>query len=424
MRILAAILLALVGVSAALAQTPEPPPGMNSSVIITVITSENGTNGNLNLELSGTFPGDPISFTLDQPGDLQPGMVNSYNFIVPHTFCEMFQFKLTLDGNDDWLGQQVSITIDGAEVWFDNVFYEGGGLTAGSWRGGTWDGTDAYQSHCSMTPAQVTFVTGTDGTVDNPVFYLQGDFSASPYAFYMDQPGDLQIGQTDTYSFLVPMGFCQMTGWKLVKGTTGGVDDTWLANENHISIDSTEVYFDTVFYETGPITYSSNVGGTWNGTEAYQSRCPALHFAGGLIALSTPTPVPFNQSLRALATPTQVPFNQSLRALATPTPLRLGALPLLATATLPAPAVQCPGAPAPRLVVGGQARVVPGLPNRLRAEPTTSAAILTNIPPGGIFVVTGGPTCAEGYTWWQVNYNGSSGWTVEGSGNEYFVEPI
>ena len=51
------------------------------------------------------------------------------------------------------------------------------------------------------------------------------------------------------------------------------------------------------------------------------------------------------------------------------------------------------------------------------AASRTAAAgsmILANLPAGSIFSVVGAPSCSEGMIWWQVNYNGQSGWTAEG----------
>ena len=86
-------------------------------------------------------------------------------------------------------------------------------------------------------------------------------------------------------------------------------------------------------------------------------------------------------------------------------------------------AYDCPGAPPVRLRVGMTARVTPGLPNKIRSQPATGAAEVGSIPGEGIFSVTGGPTCADGYTWWQVNYQGLIGWTASGTAQEYWVEP-
>jgi uncharacterized protein YraI len=83
----------------------------------------------------------------------------------------------------------------------------------------------------------------------------------------------------------------------------------------------------------------------------------------------------------------------------------------------------CSNAPAPRLTVGAQARVTPGLPNKVRAAPSMAAAQVGQIPGEGVFTVLSGPACGDGYRWWQVNYNGLVGWTANGSGGEYWVEP-
>lgn len=91
--------------------------------------------------------------------------------------------------------------------------------------------------------------------------------------------------------------------------------------------------------------------------------------------------------------------------------------------TAPA-AFNCPDALPPRLVAGGQGRViVGGAPNNLRAEPFTTAAIVGEIPAGGAFTVLRGPDCGGDVIWWQVDMNGLIGWTAESQGQDYFTEP-
>lgn len=82
---------------------------------------------------------------------------------------------------------------------------------------------------------------------------------------------------------------------------------------------------------------------------------------------------------------------------------------------------ECPGAPSPRLTVGGQGRVTPGTPNRMRAEP--GGRYVRDIPAGGTFDVLDGPVCEDGFVWWRVNYRGTEGWTAEGQGEQYWLEP-
>ncbi|PJF37147.1 MAG: hypothetical protein CUN49_01845 [Candidatus Thermofonsia Clade 1 bacterium] len=87
----------------------------------------------------------------------------------------------------------------------------------------------------------------------------------------------------------------------------------------------------------------------------------------------------------------------------------------------------CPPLLPPRLRIGGAGRVTPGAPNALRTQPTVNnqiSRVIGNIPGGQVFSVLNGPICADGYTWWQVNYQGMVGWTPEGEGATYWLEPI
>lgn len=78
-----------------------------------------------------------------------------------------------------------------------------------------------------------------------------------------------------------------------------------------------------------------------------------------------------------------------------------------------------------RLYVGLTAQVTPGLPNNLRALPGESGTYLGEIPPGFPFEIVGGPECNSNILWWQVNYQGTIGWTGEaGSADDYWLEPI
>ncbi len=83
----------------------------------------------------------------------------------------------------------------------------------------------------------------------------------------------------------------------------------------------------------------------------------------------------------------------------------------------------CPGLLASRLVRGARGRVLPGIPNRLRPEPSTDAKILVEMSAGSTFTVLQGPHCAENIAWWQVRYGDIIGWTAEGQGDTYWLEP-
>lgn len=70
------------------------------------------------------------------------------------------------------------------------------------------------------------------------------------------------------------------------------------------------------------------------------------------------------------------------------------------------------------------ARVTPGLPNVIRSQPGRgNGVILGQIPGGGVFNVLSQSSCAGGMIWWQVNYQGVVGWTAEGEGSTYWLEP-
>jgi hypothetical protein len=87
--------------------------------------------------------------------------------------------------------------------------------------------------------------------------------------------------------------------------------------------------------------------------------------------------------------------------------------------------VRCSQSLVSQLLPNTVARVTPGLPNRMRITPDSSGAIIGEIPGGATFSIVGGPQCGpEGWLWWQVNYNGTVGWTAEGDTTTYWLEPV
>ena len=75
------------------------------------------------------------------------------------------------------------------------------------------------------------------------------------------------------------------------------------------------------------------------------------------------------------------------------------------------------------MVVGNDGRVTPGTPNRLRTSPSLGGDVSGEIPGNGIFTVLSGPVCADGYAWWFVEYQGTTGWTAESGDGEYWLVP-
>jgi WD40 repeat protein len=89
-----------------------------------------------------------------------------------------------------------------------------------------------------------------------------------------------------------------------------------------------------------------------------------------------------------------------------------------------ADAILCPNTLPTRLDVGQQARVVATWASNLRTEPALDAERILIIPGRGAFTVVNGPVCAADYLWWQIEYDGQTGWTAEGRENEYWLEPL
>lgn len=77
----------------------------------------------------------------------------------------------------------------------------------------------------------------------------------------------------------------------------------------------------------------------------------------------------------------------------------------------------------PQLTIGERGVVTPGQSNNVRDQPSRSGQRVGEIPSGGMFDVLDGPACADGFNWWQVDYDGLIGWTVEGLDGEYWITP-
>ncbi len=77
-----------------------------------------------------------------------------------------------------------------------------------------------------------------------------------------------------------------------------------------------------------------------------------------------------------------------------------------------------------RLTTEIQVRVVAGPPIIQRSEPSDNGAVSGEIPPQAVVQMVAGPVCADGQVWWQVDYDGRVGWTVEGRDGSYWLEPV
>lgn len=92
-------------------------------------------------------------------------------------------------------------------------------------------------------------------------------------------------------------------------------------------------------------------------------------------------------------------------------------------ALCPAPAAGEPPLMRSRVALQTQARTLLS-PNRLRAEGTIQAAVVAEVPNNAVITVIGGPVCADDIVWWQIDFDGTTGWTAEGEGGAYYIEPL
>lgn len=95
-----------------------------------------------------------------------------------------------------------------------------------------------------------------------------------------------------------------------------------------------------------------------------------------------------------------------------------------APASVPTLVTSCPNSPPPRLSIGLPAQITPGDSNNLRDEPN-STTVIGQIPTGEQSLVLDGPVCGiNGLTFWKVQYGEVTGWTAEGQGTDYWLEPV
>ncbi len=95
---------------------------------------------------------------------------------------------------------------------------------------------------------------------------------------------------------------------------------------------------------------------------------------------------------------------------ASPTPVPATPAPIFPTETPPSPTPII-------LRVGGTARIVNLEGRRLnaRAEPKPGAPVSMSLDEGSVVTLQEGPVESEGYIWWRVEQNGTSGWSAQQS---------
>jgi hypothetical protein len=164
---------------------------------------------------------------------------------------------------------------------------------------------------------------------------------------------------------------------------------------------------------------------------------PSITFTPSITPTASITPTPSNTptpsdtptrtpTATATATPTAT-YTPSLTPTNTNTPTATYTpSPTLTPSITPTPtAVQCPGTLASRLYPGVTGRVVPlGSSNRLRSQPSLNSEVLGTMPPAATFEVLDGPECANGFAWYEINFQGLRAWTAEADNEDYWLEPL
>jgi uncharacterized membrane protein YgcG len=272
----------------------------------------------------------------------------------------------------------------------------------------------------------LTVVTGTDGTENPLLVELFGPNSGTVPLWVIvvaEGSGDLGPGMTNSYTFTVPYSFCALTRLTISKpASIAAGDDSWDIREFYIEVDGVEVAFDRVAYETfSPMTYDSYPANLeWSGTAQYQSACSGGSGGSGGSGSSGSSSSGSNGSGTTPLQPIQ-PI-QPIQPVQPVQPLQAQPIQVQPQGQTQ---LTCSGFNlASRLQINGSGRVLPGLPNNLRAQPTSTSKALGQIPAGGVFTVLDGPSCGDqGVLYWLVSYNGVQGWTGEGQGSTYWVEP-
>ncbi len=80
-----------------------------------------------------------------------------------------------------------------------------------------------------------------------------------------------------------------------------------------------------------------------------------------------------------------------------------------------------------RLKIGNLVQLIGEMPNRVRSEPQKGENVVGQFIADETYILLDGPVCSEGLVWWEIadpRLPGGSGWTAEGNGQEYWLEPI
>lgn len=158
----------------------------------------------------------------------------------------------------------------------------------------------------------------------------------------------------------------------------------------------------------------------------------AAYFFAGVKIGNTHTPVSEPIPTQMVASPTRIvsttrpTSTPEITRTRTPTAKPTNTLQSVRTRT-PSASLSCPGAPPQRLEMNEDAIVCTETDRVfVRSGPGKGFQILYRIPPRTVVWILDGPTCADNWSWWQVELNdGTVGWMSEGGDSEdrYYLCP-
>lgn len=80
-----------------------------------------------------------------------------------------------------------------------------------------------------------------------------------------------------------------------------------------------------------------------------------------------------------------------------------------------------------KLEIGNLVQLIGNVPNRVRSAPQKGENVVGQFIADETYILLDGPVCSEGLVWWEIadpRLPGGSGWTAEGDGKAYWLEPI
>lgn len=290
----------------------------------------------------------------------------------------------------------------------------------------------------SMTYPSVAWNPNTNAVTESSFIFTASDVLSNGTVVYTDyDPAYPEAGSPETMfpennvvvsqNLLTPS-----TPSVLVQAPENGIYGVWWSNNGSQIIYKTMSGADTVYKVYDPATdleytqYGQTLG-TNNGVlTAFYGLVPDTATIMHYTSQTAHSTLWSNNALTSAPILVWAEMGQKRFGIATSAP------PATTTATTPTdtetPAVDACGELGSRVTVGINAYTaeIEGIANfNLRETPRLTAAVLRILPSNTQFTITGGPTCYNSFTWWNVTLSdGLSGWLAESFEEDYYIVPM